>query len=83
MGKSKLGFSWTRSKEDSGMSETRRRKKGNDGKGEGDSGTQTIRYDTSGAESFEFRAGDPHVQIHRRTKEEIAEAERRFTIRVY
>lgn len=65
------------------MSEKKRRKKDKSGKGEGDSATQMIRYDTSRAESFEFRAGDPHVQIHRRTKEEIAEAERRFTIQAY
>ncbi|WP_420463564.1 hypothetical protein [Candidatus Palauibacter sp.] len=65
------------------MSTKKRRKKDEGGKSEGDSATQTIRYDTSGAESFEFRAGDPRVQIHRRTKEEIAEAERRFTIQAY
>lgn len=65
------------------MSTKKHRKKDKGGTGEGDSATQTIRYDTSGAESFEFRADDPRVRIQRRTKEEIAEAERRFTIQAY
>ena len=65
------------------MSAKKRRKEDRGGRGDGDSATQTIRYDTSGAESFEFRVGDPRVQIHRRTKEEVAEAERRFTIQAY
>lgn len=65
------------------MTEKKHRKQDKGGKGEGDSVTQTIRYDTSGAESFEFRAGDPRVQLRRRTKEEIAEAERQFTIQAH
>lgn len=65
------------------MSAKKRRKEERSGKGDGDSATRTTRYDTSGAESFEFRVGDPRVQIYRRTKEEIAEAERRFTIQTH
>ncbi len=65
------------------MSAKKRRKEDRSGKGDGDSATRTTRYDTSGAESFEFRAGDPHVRIHRRTSEEIAEAERRFTVQTH
>ena len=61
----------------------KRRKEDGGEKGDRHSVTRTIRYETSGAESFEFRPGDPRVQIHRRTKEEIAEAERRFTIQAY
>lgn len=65
------------------MGRTKRRNKAGSGKGEGDSTTQTVRYDTSGAEAFEFRAGDPRVQVYQRTKEEVAEAERRFTIQTH
>lgn len=83
MGKNELDFSWGRQKEDRGMSTKKRKEEDKGGKSEGDSGTQTIRYDTSGAESFEFRAGDPRVQVRRRTKEEIAEAERQFTIQAH
>jgi hypothetical protein len=65
------------------MTDKKQQKQDQGGKGEGDSVTQTMRYDTSGAESFEFRAGDPRVRLRRRTKEEIAEAERQFTIQAH